>query len=335
MRIRAKAGSQCWLTLHDQTLPVVVRAINCTPRPQPNMVYDVSFEFYQVSASPVQPAIPKATVTPIIPPPTQNNPNPTAPKTKYAYSVAATLNAPGSGNWQGAYQNRSSGEWFVVEAKDNAAGTAEDTILYRFSAAKVYQDSMTFLGGGHQTSMSVDNSNNIWCSFGGNIVRFAYAGGTTISTATTITVPVTGATKQISLSPTRTIACIRRIQTTTETYSVWPLTGTTFGTQTGVDIVVNRANNRVVQGFGVNNNEVRVLTGESDWAVNPINRAYLERYSSTSGNLLEKIDVTDWGISAGEESLKLEPEGVDGNRMGWKIGTGTDRVMRVLDLSLP
>jgi hypothetical protein len=48
LRIKRNPGQQCWLTLHDSTIPVVVRAINITPRALPQPVYDVSFEFYEV-----------------------------------------------------------------------------------------------------------------------------------------------------------------------------------------------------------------------------------------------------------------------------------------------
>jgi hypothetical protein len=48
LTIRAKPGQQCWLTLSDATIPVVIRNLKCAPRPLPTPVYDVSFEFYQV-----------------------------------------------------------------------------------------------------------------------------------------------------------------------------------------------------------------------------------------------------------------------------------------------
>ena len=51
LRTKAATGQQMWLTAGDSTIPVVVRSIKVTPRPEPILAYDASFEFYQVSST--------------------------------------------------------------------------------------------------------------------------------------------------------------------------------------------------------------------------------------------------------------------------------------------
>lgn len=50
LRIKRKPGQQCWLTVADMCLPVVVRNVHVTPRPTTPLSFDVSFDFYQVSS---------------------------------------------------------------------------------------------------------------------------------------------------------------------------------------------------------------------------------------------------------------------------------------------
>lgn len=53
LAIKAKSGQgqTMWLTAGDATMPVTIRQINITPRPDASRDYDVSFEFYQLGAA--------------------------------------------------------------------------------------------------------------------------------------------------------------------------------------------------------------------------------------------------------------------------------------------
>lgn len=262
--------------------------------------------------------------------------------------VVATLDAPGAGNWQGGYQNGLTGLWYIVEGHVVTladGSTREDAIYYEFSPTFVYLGKMTVEGGGHQTSCGISDDGTWWCSVGGKIVTIRQRTGQTVpaSIGTVMTVPVDGSTLQISLTPTRTRAVIRRVQTTTETYSLWPKDGATFGARVGLPVQVARSSDRPVQGFSASGNELRVLVGHSNAQL------FVERYDFTTGKPLPgrraRLDVTSWGLEPtevmpaplavllpGQTFVKVEGESQVGGRTGVKVGQGDLRELRVLDV---
>jgi hypothetical protein len=291
--------------------------------------------FTEVTTS-IDPVVPEVSIirpAPVVEPP---KPAPTKP-----YTIAATLDATGAGNWQGGVENRATGEWFVCEGKvikDSAGKTVrEDAIFYRFNKPQgplVVEDSddhMVFQGGGHQTSFGVSDTNVIWCADDGDIVTIKYRPGKTVtrSTATVMAVPVSGATRQISLSPTNEYCCIRRVKTDTEEYRRFAKDDQgNIGAQKGKTIIVNRRDDRVVQGFGIKADQLGILTGKSN------SPSFVERYSFTTGALIDKTNVTDWGVNPGEFDLKVEVEGMCTlDRIGVKLGQGEARTLRVLDVA--
>ena len=88
--------------------------------------------------------------------------------------LVAILNGPGWGNWQGACENRKTGEWFLAHSKrrPDADGYGEDDenlILYRFAkpaADKTCRplDRCTLVHGAHCYGFGVGDTNVVWAS---------------------------------------------------------------------------------------------------------------------------------------------------------------------------
>lgn len=120
------------------------------------------------------------------------------------------------------------------------------------------------------------------------------------------------------------------VEPVTEEYSRFPKDDDgKFGPQVGHTVVVDRADVRVVQGFGGEGDELRILTGHSNGT------ATIERYTFATGKPIGKVDVTGWAVQPGEEALKVEVEGMDGGRFGVKIGQGAVRELRVVEVNFP
>lgn len=243
----------------------------------------------------------------------------------------AVLDADGAGNWQGAVRDKATGEWFLAEALPVA--DREDTIIHRFAPDGTPLDRMLLRAGDghgiHLTSFGV-HAGTLWVTWNeqvNDVVTVPYRAGETIRKDDTKPMHVFSTGNiQISLSPTRDWAALRRIQKDTETYRRVAVTDILGGRNRGrgVPVVIPRHPDRVVQGFALVNDRLYVYTGESNQI------AWREHWSFSSGKLIGKQSLSQYGLQPGETG-KHETEGADGRTFGFKVFQGDQRVLRVYE----
>lgn len=287
------------------------------------------------AAAPTSPATGPAAPTPA-PAPAPTPAAPTAPPTppqepSMPNAPALTLDAPGSGNWQGAVTNRATGEWFIAEAQKIAGHDREDTVFHRFDKAGKYLDSMRCQAaegyGIHPTSFGVSSSNVLWFTWNeaaNDVVTARYRPGATIKKAETQAMHVFSAGNvQVGFDPSRDYLALREITKARETYTRRRKQDVLDGVDEGLGkpVVINRSDDRVVQGFTVIGEYLYVLTGLHT-------PPYIEKWSFVSGKQISKTGVGRFGLAAGETG-KCEPEGIDGGYFGCKVFTGSKRRLRI------
>lgn len=247
---------------------------------------------------------------------------PLTPTTADQFKPAATLDAPGAGNWQGCVTDITTGDRFIAEARKNATG-GEDCTFYRFNMAGKYVDSMTAKAAPgvriHPTGWAVDNSSDIYVTWNeaapgrNNLVKFPYRSGATVEKKDTLAVAASlPGNLQIALSPTRAFAVVRRIRENADEFTRYKLADLMADKPVaiGATVSVPRNPDRVMQGFTLVDDILYCVTGYTNTT------KVLERYSLVTGQPIANYDITH---------LKGEPEGLDRNLLGMKQGTGDAR----------
>jgi hypothetical protein len=221
-------------------------------------------------------------------------------------TLVAELNPPGAGNWHGAV--RAAPYWYVAHA---TAGDRRQ-VFHRLDRSGRELDQMSAVGFAHTTSFGVI-SNTVYATDGQNrIVTFPYRAGATIHSGSP-----TGWRGSISVDPNGRTALIRN----GNKYQAYDLrTKLPYGQMIVTDP-------RPRQGFSVNGGAVYVLTG-------PTNQpGRLDSYSVSSGQATGTRDITPIGFKVGERHDHREPEGMHGNLMGIKVGTGDRRRLRIYQVN--
>jgi hypothetical protein len=244
------------------------------------------------------------------------------------------LNAPGSGNWQGAARNTQSGEWFLAHSQkrpgaDGVGQDDEDVVFYRFNRNGKYLDSMTLLGGAHVYGFGVSSSNIIWASHNGDgrndVVTFAYRPDAEIGKDRTRLMHVfTDNRAWISFSPSREWAAIMERTDEVDTYRRYAKQDIldNVNRPRGKAITIPRTPTRVVQGFSLKDDYLYLLLGSADAP------AWLEKWSFVTAKRMGRVEVSTVGFKEGEAKGKREPEGMDGDLFFIKVWTGEQRRLR-------
>lgn len=254
--------------------------------------------------------------------------------------LVTELDPAGAGNWQGAYSNTSRTRWYVPEAK--AAEGREDTVLHEFDGNRVPLGTMRLQAEAgtklHLTGMGVEDDGTLWfdrhnAAGVSDIVTVPYVRGTVAlaSQAKPVKLNLPGMV-QVGLSPTKTRLVGRRIQGSSEKGTDTFTRRATADVRNGVDrifgvpVVVERRPDRVVQGFGMTDYELYVCTGLSPYPPR------IEHYSMRTGELMCITPAEQYGVLASDRLLWTwhELEGMQGDLVGVKLGTGVSRRLRVV-----
>lgn len=227
------------------------------------------------------------------------------PGTGCATGMVAELNPAGSSSWQGAVYSGSS--WFV--AGDEQAGI----VFHRMGNDQAEADQMVLVDGDHPYGFGVVDS-TVFTSCSGRVVKFGYKPGKSIRCADTIPTKWQG---QISIEPGGAAAIVRQGN---RYQQVSMGTGENIGNP-----VTGTVATGPLQGFSSFNGTLYLLSG----GIN--DSAALRSYSLRTGEHLATRDVTNYGLEG--ESGKREPEGMWGAMIGVKVFRGSERRLRVINVT--
>lgn len=255
-----------------------------------------------------------------------------------AWRLVADLNAPGSGAWQGACQNKRTGEWFLAHSRGSYLGrSAEEVHIYRFSKSGRYLDKMICVDAGHVYGFGVSDSNIVWLTWdgpdGNDVVTITYRPGRTMHKRDASKMHVFSEhSTQVSFSPTRAgLVCCEKVGA--DRYR--------FTKRLKADVLDNRdepqgepfywnePDRTWLQGFSVAGEHIYICCGKTDQP------AWIEKRKADGGRLVGKLDITSAGPLPGESlaGAHREPEGMDARTFSVKIFTGTARRLRVYQLN--
>jgi hypothetical protein len=251
------------------------------------------------------------------------------------FELIAELDPPGSGAWQGASRDITTGEWFLGHSLGSGDGK-----IYRFgvsnSVRKPYKDTMVCKGLTHIYGFAA-HKGELWLPWndaaGNDIVTIGYVGGKTFRKSAGTEMHVfTDGEAQVSFSPTREglVVC--------ETVAG----GYTFSKRLTEDVRNNKDDVRGkvirrpkpddtwLQGFSVASEYLYIAYGKT------AEKSWIERWSFATGEYVDKLDVSDAGFLPGENRSKTrsrEIECMDGRTFSIKIDHDNKRKLRVYDLN--
>ena len=255
------------------------------------------------------------------PAPVTPTPTPTEPQEDPVPKTVISIDAPGSGNWQGVVRDIEADQWFLAEAQVIDGEDREDTVLHRFNAAGKYLDSMRCSPAKgyklHATSFGV-NDGNVWLTWNedaNDVVTVRYVPGATVRKADCQLMHVfSDGNIQIGFSPDRKDVVLRRVRAEVDEFRHYAKQDVLDGTdnQQGKTLIIPReTDKRTMQGFGIIEDRLYILTGRPSRKQPTI----IERWSFTTGKLIDKTTI----------DLPGEAEGIDGLTYGRKVGTGAAR----------
>lgn len=220
-------------------------------------------------------------------------------------TIIATLNPKGAGNWQAGVKAGS--YWYVAQATTGNKAT----IIHRLNESGTEVDQMKIQGGGriHPTTFGVVG-NTVYVDASRVIRSYRYRPGVTVAGASGVE---TGWTGEIAIDPTGKTAAIRN----GNRYELYDMT---TRKQIGKRV---RTPAGMRQGVGVSGRVLYVLSGTTN------SRAWVDSYSFTTGNKIATKNITHLGEGRGSHR---EPEGMHGNVLGVKVGTGDKRRLLMYDL---
>jgi hypothetical protein len=250
-----------------------------------------------------------------------------------SWELIAELDAPGAGNWQGAIEDDKTGDWYVIHSRGSyQGGSAEEVLIYRFNPdGKYLKQKMVLVDGGHIYGAGVYDD-VIWIQWndkaeGNDIVTFPFQPNKTIKKSDKSVTQMhvfTDDSVHVSFSPSGAgLVFMEGIGRPKFTKRLRQDVLDNKDNPQGV--TVSPPDNGVLQGFSIVEMSLYLLYGRAD------EKAWIEKYSFETGDLIGKLDVTSAGLNKGEKG-KCEPEGMNGRTFGIKVFEGTKRRMRIYKL---